>query len=133
MENQEKIEQALKALHKRNALPMQSSQLVRELAAETQLSVSTIYRYRHVWKRFAFKPRTSLDETLEAAKTDERFLISIRMPGELLKWLKDEAQRRHVGYQSFLISLLTWAKGSTLLSTDEEDYPTLNDKETSAP
>jgi hypothetical protein len=131
MENQEKIEQALKGLHKRGALPMQSSQLVRELAIETKLSVSTIYRYRHVWKRYAYKPRTSLDETLEAAKTDERFLISIRMPGELLKWLKDEAQRRHVGYQSFLISLLTWAKGSTLLSTDEEDYPAIGDKESS--
>lgn len=132
MENQDKIEQALKTLHKRNSLPMQSSQLVRELAVETQLSVSTIYRYRHAWKRFAYKPRTSLDETLEAAKTDERFLISIRMPGELLKWLKDEAQRRHVGYQSFLISLLTWAKGSTLLSTDDEDYSALGEKETSA-
>jgi predicted DNA binding CopG/RHH family protein len=132
MENQEKIDAAIKTLNKKNALPMQSSQLVRELASETDLSVSTIYRYRHIWKRYAYKPRTSLDETLEAAKTDERFLISIRMPGELLKWLKDEAQRRHVGYQSFLISLLTWAKGSTLLSTDEEDYAGLNDKETGA-
>jgi hypothetical protein len=132
MENQEKIDAAIKTLHKKNALPMQSSQLVRELASETDLSVSTIYRYRHIWKRYAYKPRTSLDETLEAAKTDERFLISIRMPGELLKWLKDEAQRRHVGYQSFLISLLTWAKGSTLLSTDDEDYAGLSEKENGA-
>ncbi|MBC8123877.1 MAG: hypothetical protein H7Y22_18820 [Gemmatimonadaceae bacterium] len=131
MENQERIELALKVLLKRNSLPMQSSQLVRELAVETELSVSTIYRYRHLWKRFAFKPRTSLDETLDAAGTDERFLISIRMPGELLKWLKDEAQKRHIGYQSFLISLLTWAKSSTLLSGDEEEYASMNEKEPS--
>ena len=95
---------------------MNAGQLVEELMKVTNLARSTVYRYQRQWRKHARPPRTSLDEDLSTANPQQRFLISIRMPADLLRWLKAEGEVRNMGYQSLIVALLYWNKDNPLLT-----------------
>lgn len=121
---QERIKGALKLMEHDGRLPMNAGQLVEELMKVTNLARSTVYRYQRQWRKFARPPRTTLDEDLSTANPQQRFLISIRMPADLLRWLKAEGEARNMGYQSLIVALLYWNKDNPLLAEhlwDDED------------
>lgn len=113
---QERIKGALRLMESDGRLPMNAGQLVDELMKVTNLARSTVYRYQRQWRKHARPPRTSLDEDLSTANPQQRFLISIRMPADLLRWLKAEGEARNIGYQSLIVALLYWNKDNPLLS-----------------
>jgi len=113
---QDRIRGALRSMESSGRLPMNAGQLVEELMRETNLARSTVYRYQRQWRKFARPPRTSLDEDLTTANPQQRFLISIRMPADLLRWLKAEGEMRNMGYQSLIVALLYWNKENPLLA-----------------
>ncbi len=123
---QDCIKSALRELESAGHLPMNAGQLVEKLMKVTHLARSTVYRYQRQWRKHARPPRTSLDEDLTTANPQQRFLISIRMPADLLRWLKAEGEARNIGYQSLIVALLYWNKENPLLteqfwgSDDEE-------------
>ncbi|MBC8121240.1 MAG: hypothetical protein H7Y22_05305 [Gemmatimonadaceae bacterium] len=124
---QDRIKIALRELEDSGQLPMNAGELVEELMKVTKLARSTVYRYQKQWRRYSRPPRTSLDENLLSADSRQRFLISIRMPADLLLWLKSEGEVRNIGYQSLLVSMLYWSKENPLVtdqvweSDDEEE------------
>lgn len=123
---EQRIKNALRRMEEEARLPMNAGQLVEELMKVTDLARSTVYRYQRQWRKFARPPRTTLDEDLERAGDRQRFLISIRMPADLLRWLKSEGEARNMGYQSLIVSLLYWSKDNPLMSSqgwvsDEDD------------
>ncbi|AGY57893.1 hypothetical protein [Gloeobacter kilaueensis] len=126
---QDRIKIALRELEADGRLPMNAGQLVEELMKVTNLARSTVYRYQRQWRRYARPPRTSLDEDLTTANPQQRFLISIRMPADLLRWLKAEGEARNMGYQSLIVALLYWNKDNPLLmenlweSDEEDEFP----------
>jgi uncharacterized protein (DUF4415 family) len=113
---EQRIKEALRRMEEEARLPMNAGQLVEELMRQTNLARSTVYRYQRQWRKFARPPRTTLDEDLEKATDRQRFLISIRMPADLLRWLKAEGEARNMGYQSLIVSLLYWSKDNPLMS-----------------
>lgn len=113
-ESERKIVDALIQLTLDDKLPMEAGRLVEEMVDLTGLSQSTIYRYQKLWRERSRAQHTSLDKDLERAYTDQRFLISIRIPADLLRWSKAEGEKRGIGYQSFIVSLIYWLKDSPL-------------------
>lgn len=115
-EPQQLIADALRQLEEEKKLPMQSGRLARELARNTSLSLSTMYRYQRLWRRYTYSTQTSLDIHLTRANPQRRFLIGIRVPADLLFWVKAQADRRHMRYQSFLIAYMQWASQNPLMA-----------------
>lgn len=126
-EVEHKIATALNQLNVEELIPMDGGNLAKEIAKRAAVSTSTVYRYKHIWMRHTSRKSTTLDSQLQGADPEDRFLISIRMPAEVLTWLKSESQKRHMGYQSFLIRVLAWVKESPTfvfeLSSDKGEQP----------
>jgi hypothetical protein len=116
---EQRIRQALNQMQAEARLPMEPGQLVEELMRQTNLARSTVYRLQRQWRQYVRARRTTLDDELEQASGDQRFLISIRMPAELLRWLKEQGEAHDTGYQSLIVSLLYWCKQNPLLA----DHP----------
>lgn len=94
----ERIMSALRTMEQEGRLPMNAGVLVDELMKSTNLARSTVYRYQRQWRKYARAPRTTLDEDLATANAQQRFLISIRMPADLLRWLKSRGESQNIGY-----------------------------------
>ncbi|UFP95286.1 BrnA antitoxin family protein [Gloeobacter morelensis] len=119
---QDRIMSALRSMEKEGRLPMNAGLLVDELMQVTNLARSTVYRYQRQWRKYARAPRTTLDDELTTASAQQRFLISIRMPADLLRWLKAMGEAQNIGYQSLIVALLYWTKDNPLLSQSGIDF-----------